>query len=148
MWFAKGCPMDRTADGIRNGSVPRNQGRVLAWSYLGFGLIAVVFAVDAYISVPDAFMRGLLPGPFGYALLAISLLNALAARAPRVLPYAIVGMWLSAGALALSASLRILGGGVDVVGASPQLTIALVPALVITLIKVRSGIRVLRRAEP
>jgi len=93
-------------------------------------------------------MRGLLPGPFGYALLAISLLNALAARAPRVLPYAIVGMWLSAGALALSASLRILGGGVDVVGASPQLTIALVPALVITLIKVRSGIRVLRRAEP
>ena len=133
--------MDRTADGVGRRTVSATRARVLAWSYLGFGLLAVVFVVDAYISVPDAFMRGLLPGSFAYALLAISLLNALAARDPRVLRYAIVGMWLSGGALALSATLRILGGGVDIAGAFPQLTIALLPALVITLIKVRSGIR-------
>ena len=128
--------MDRTADGVVRRTVSATRARVLARSYLGFGLLAAVSVVGAYISVPDAFMRGLVPGSFAYALLAVSVLYALATRDPRVLPYAIVGMWLSAGAIALSASLRILGGGVDFADAFPQLTIALLPALVITLIKV------------
>jgi hypothetical protein len=138
--------MDRTSHGVGTASLPAIQARILAWSYLGFGLLAVVFVVGAYIYVPDAFMRGLLPGSFAYALLAVSVLYALAARDSRVLPHAIAGMWLSAGSLALTVSLRILGGGVDIVGVFTQLTIALLPALVITLIKARSGIRVEGRA--
>lgn len=106
---------------------------ILGSAVLLLGAFAFVTVIESYASWHDAFMRGEIPGLFPYFSLAFCAFYALLARDLRVLRLVLVGLWLSAAALALYALLRLLGGALDVFGVSLLLALAFLPASVISL---------------
>jgi hypothetical protein len=98
-----GLSMDQRSGAVERDSNRAFRDQALGWTFLAQGLILPLYVWIAFVSTPDEFMRGLVPGVFGFALFAVSTLNALAARRHAILTYALVGMWLSAGALVIAA---------------------------------------------
>jgi hypothetical protein len=111
---------------------------VLAATLLLLGLFAIGLVVDDYALAREAFLRGDLLGSAPYFFLLVQVVYVLTIRSPRVLRYAISGLWLSAGALVVYVGVRLLNGRIDAVEGYGQLAGVVAVALILTTLKLRS----------